>query len=661
MLIIPREICCNLDEALKREWIVTNGLGGFASSTITGANTRRYHGLLVAALKPPAARTVMLSKLDEEVEVGGTTYRLGTNEYESGTIYPDGYLFLDRVEFDGMIPRFFYHAANFQLTKTIWMERGQNTTYVRYALDASSEPIQLTLLPLSTYRDFHTEARGALEWHFGVEQHEGEVVFTAYPGAVPLHLITLPAASYVQLDLWYWRFRHRVEQERGLDSVEDLNLPGLLRARLQPGESLTVIATTERVASIDRDVAAAYERARTRQDALRRSARDDQGHLGDFEKQLIGASDQFVVQRQVGDASLHTVIAGYHWFGDWGRDTMIALEGLTLLTGRFAEAKDILLAFSRYVDQGMLPNRFPDVGVDAAPVEYNTVDATLWYFHAIDRYLAATNDEALLRELFPVLASIVEWHIKGTRYNIHVDPADGLLYAGQPGVQLTWMDAKAGDWVVTPRIGKPVEVNALWYHALRLMDKWATRLGKSPLTFSDLAARVRESFDRFWYAEGGYLYDVIDTGDGNDASLRPNQLFAISLADDLVPADRAKSALDVVSSFLLTPYGLRSLSPHDPNYRSVYRGDQRERDGAYHQGIVWAWLIGAYVDAHLKVYGDRAQARATLAAFRDLSSQAGVSTIAEIFESEPPYRPVGCIAQAWSVAEVLRAWRVSNA
>ena len=655
MITIPREICCNLDEALTREWIVTNGLGGYASSTITGANTRRYHGLLVAALKPPAARTVTLSKLDEEVEVGGTTYRLGTNEYESGAIYPDGYLFLDRVEIDGMIPTFVYRAANFRLTKTIWMERGQNTTYIRYALDGSSQPIKLTLLPLSTYRDFHTEARGSLEWHFGVEPRDGEVVFTAYPGATPLHLITLPAATYVPLDLWYWRFRYRVEDERGLDSIEDLNLPGLFRARLDPGESLTVIATTERAAAIDHDATAAFQRAKARQDRLMQSARDE------FEQQLIAAGDQFVVQRKVSDVSLHTVIAGYHWFGDWGRDTMIALEGLTLLTGRFAEAKDILLAFSRYVDQGMLPNRFPDAGVDAAPVEYNTVDATLWYFHAIDRYLGATNDEALLRELFPVLAAIIDWHIKGTRYNIHVDPQDGLLYAGQPGVQLTWMDAKVGDWVVTPRIGKPVEVNALWYHALGLMAKWATRLGKSPLTYSDLAARARESFDRFWYAEGGYLYDVIDPPDGNDASLRPNQVLAISLDDDLVPADRAKSVLDVVARFLLTPYGLRSLSPHDPDYHSLYRGDQHARDGAYHQGIVWAWLIGAYVDAHLKVYGDRAHARATLAAFRDLMSHAGVGTIAEIFESEPPYRPVGCVAQAWSIAEVLRAWRATSA
>jgi predicted glycogen debranching enzyme len=339
---------------------------------------------------------------------------------------------------------------------------------------------------------------------------------------------------------------------------------------------------------------------------------------------------------------------------------MIALEGLSLLTGRFAEAKDILMAFVRYVDQGMLPNRFPDAGVDAAPVEYNTVDASLWYFHALDRYLAATNDAALLSELFPILESIIDWHVKGTRYNIHVDPADGLLYAGEPGVQLTWMDAKVGDWVVTPRIGKPVEINALWYRALTLMAKWAARVGQSPMNYSNLAARARASFDRFWYAKGGYLYDVLDTESGDDASLRPNQLFAISLPDDLVASDRAKSILEVVTRSLLTPFGLRTLSPQDPNYHWLYRGNQRERDAAYHQGMVWTWLIGAYVDAHLKVYGDRAQARAVLEAFRLNLSTAGMGTLPEIFESEPPFRPVGCFAQAWSVAEVLRAWRLTS-
>jgi predicted glycogen debranching enzyme len=653
VLIIPREICRDLSQVLSREWLVTNGLGGYASSSLAGANTRRYHGLLVAALKPPAARTVMLAKIDEEVEVGGSTYRLGTNEYESGTIHPDGYLFLERVELDGMIPTFFYQAANFSLAKTIWMGHGRNTTYIRYTLDPSSQPIQLTLLPLCTYRDFHTEVRGSLEWRFGVECHGGTMTITAYPGATPYHVLMLPSANFVPLDLWYWRFRHRLEQERGLDSVEDLYLPGLVRTLLQPGESLTIVATTENPDAVDRDVAAALERERARQNGLAQNARDD------FEKQLFVAADQFVVQRQADDQARHSIIAGYPWFGDWARDVMITLEGLTLVTGRHAEAKDILLTFARYVDRGMLPNRFPDAGMDAAPIEYNTVDATLWYFHALDRYLAATHDEALLRELFPLLAEIIDWHVQGTRYNIHVDPADGLLYAGAPGVQLTWMDAKVGDWVVTPRIGKPVEVNALWYRALRSMEQWSARLGHSPARYADLAARVCASFERFWFAEGSWLYDVLDTPSGNDASLRPNQLFAISLADDLVSRERAQAVLGVVPRDLLVPFGLRSLSPRDPNYHTHYRGDQRTRDAAYHQGIAWLWLIGACTDAYRQVYGEHAYMRTALDAWRTHLTDAGIGTLSEIFEAKPPHRAVGCIAQAWSVAEVIRSYSLT--
>ncbi|MCL4486928.1 MAG: amylo-alpha-1,6-glucosidase [Chloroflexi bacterium] len=655
MITIPREICRDLDQALSREWLVTNGIGGYASSSIAGANTRRYHGLLVAALDPPAARTVLLSKIDEEVLVDGSTYRLGTNEYESGTIYPDGYLFLDRVESDGMIPTLFYRAGGFSLSKTVWMEQGQNTTYVRYALDPSSKPIAITLLPLCTYRDFHSHVRGTLEWHFGVDRDGDDVLITAHPGAPALRLASSPAASFARLDLWYWRFRHRQDMERGLDSVEDLNLPGLMRAQLNPGESFTLTATTEPAERVERDVTAAFERARSRASKVVVGARDD------FEAQLYSAADQFIVQRRVGAAALHTVIAGYHWFGDWGRDTMISLPGLALLTGRYEDAKDILQAFAQYVDKGMLPNRFPDAGLGAAPLEYNTVDATLWYFHAVDAYLQATGDQALLESLFATLDSIVDWHEKGTRYNIHVDPADGLLFSGAPGVQLTWMDAKAGNWVVTPRTGKPVEINALWYHALCLMEGWAARLGKSTDRYRDAAARVRTAFDSFWYAEGGYLYDVVDspTPGANDASLRPNQLFALSLGRDLVTVDRAKSILDVVTRYLLTPFGLRSLSPHDPDYHSQYRGDQFHRDGAYHQGIVWTWLLGTYVDAYLQVYGDRAHARSLLEPLRAQFGDGGIGTLNEIFEGEPPYLPVGCIAQAWSVAEALRAWRAS--
>ncbi len=657
MIVIPRQFCCDLDQTLSREWLVTNGLGGYASGTIAGANTRRYHGILVAALKPPSARTVMLSKLDEEVEVAGATYRLGTNEYESGTIHPEGYLYLERVEMDGMIPSFIYRTPNFLLTKTIWMEHGHNTTYIRYALSADSSPVRLTLLPFCTYRDFHSETRGALDWHFAITANDGAIQVKAFPNAVPFRVLTLPAANYVPLELWYWRFKHRVEQERGLDFAEDLYLPGLFRASLQPNQVLTVIATTENDDAVDGDGDASLERARARQNMLARNACDE------FEKQLQIAADQFIVEREVEGKPLQTIIAGYPWFTDWGRDTMIALEGLTLETGRYDDAKAILQTFARYIDQGMLPNRFPDIAPDATttPVEYNTVDATLWYFHALDRYLAATHDDDLLRELYPILESIVDWHLKGTRYNIRMDPADGLLSAGAPGVQLTWMDAKAGDWVVTPRIGKPVEINALWYCALRLMEGWATRVGANASRYGDLAGRVHASFDRYWFADGGYLYDVLDGPNGNDKSLRPNQLFALALCDDLVPPDPARSIMQIVRRELLTPYGLRTLSPRDPNYRALYRGDRNTRDAAYHQGIVWPWLIGAYVDAFLHVYGDAAAMRELLNNLRGQLNEAGLGTLSEIHEAEAPFRPVGCIAQAWTIAEVLRAWKRVNA
>lgn len=654
MLIIPREICCNPDESFRREWLVTNGLGGFASGSIAGANTRRYHGILVAALKPPSARTVMLAKLDEEVQIDDSTYHLGTNEYESGTIHPDGYLFLDRVELDGMIPTFCYRAATFALTKTVWMEYGRNTTYIQYTLTPRSRPAKLTLLPLCTFRDAHSEARGSLDWHFDVDAQNGRIEVKARPDAVPYQIITSPSGEYVPLDLWYWRFKHRAEQERGLDFVEDLYTPGLIRKSLEPGEVLTVIVTTEPFEMVDRDGTGALARARARQESLAAHA------CNDFQRQLHLAADQFVVTRRVDMEPRHTIIAGYPWFSDWGRDTMIALEGLTLTTGRFAEAKDILLTFARYVDQGMLPNRFPDIREDTAsvPVEYNTVDATLWYFHAIDRYLAATGDQNLLGELYPTLESIVEWHLKGTRYQIRVDPLDGLLSQGEPGVQLTWMDAKVDDWVVTPRIGKPVEVNALWYRALTCMERWADRLDPAASAqYTELAARARASFHRFWYPEGGYLYDVIDGPDGNDASLRPNQLFALSLVDDLVPREHGRSILQAIQRELLTPAGLRTLSPRDPNYHSTYRGDQRQRDAAYHQGTIWPWLIGAYVDACLNVYGDSGAAREALGGFEKFLTVAAIGSLGEIHEAQPPFRPAGCIAQAWSVGEVLRAHR----
>jgi len=352
-----------------------------------------------------------------------------------------------------------------------------------------------------------------------------------------------------------------------------------------------------------------------------------------------------------------TVIAGYPWFGDWGRDTMISLPGLTLVTGRPDVAARILRTFARFVDQGMLPNRFPEVG--EIP-EYNTADATLWYFEAIRAYHAATGDDVLLRDLFPVLQEIIEWHRRGTRYHIHVDPADGLLYAGEVGVQLTWMDAKVGDWVVTPRIGKPVEINALWYNSLCSAAHFARRLGKPADRYEALAEQTHAGFARFWNEVAGYCYDVIDGPGGDDLALRPNQLLAVSLPHSPLSPEQQRAVVNVCARHLLTSHGLRSLSPDDQAYIGHYGGDQRRRDGAYHQGTVWSWLIGPFVSAHLRVYHDPALAQSYLLPLARHLAGHGIGSISEVFDGDPPFTPRGCIAQAWGVAELLRAWQATT-
>jgi predicted glycogen debranching enzyme len=487
---------------------------------------------------------------------------------------------------------------------------------------------------------------------------------------------------------WYRGFHHRVEAFRGLDTDEDLFSPGRFSAELEPGGTLTVLVTLHEDA--ETDGAAAFENERARQAAL--LSRADLKDQPAWVEQLVLSADQFIVDRPIptgetkaapsGAVSLKasapawtgkSVIAGYHWFGDWGRDTMISLPGLTLATGRPDVAATILRTFARYVDRGMVPNRFPDAG--EAP-EYNTVDATLWYFNALyqlDRYLTKQErisqvpisdaDRHLVGHLYPTLVEIIEWHQRGTRYGIKVDPRDGLLRAGVPGVQLTWMDAKVDDWVVTPRQGKPVEINALWFNALRTMAGFA-RQQDSPedaARWTEMADRVAGSFQaRFWNAEGGYLYDVIDGPDGDDSSLRPNQLLAVSLPHSPLSDVQARSVVDACAANLLTSYGLRSLAPDDAAYVGAYGGDRWRRDGAYHQGTVWGWLIGPFVEAHYKVYGDADAAQSFLLPFAGHLSDHGLGAISEIFDGDPPHTPRGCIAQAWSVAEVLRVWRMVN-
>ena len=652
MIDFGRDVCGDLAGAERREWLVTNGIGGFASGTVGGLLTRRYHGLLVAALKPPLGRTLLVTKVDETVAYGGYCSALAANRWAGGRVDPAGFTLLDRFRLEGTTPVWTYACADALLEKRVWMQPGANTTYLRYDLVRAGEPLTLRLKALVNYRDYHSNTHAG-DWRMQVEPVEAGLRIVAFEGATPIYLLSPQALMTPQHD-WYRNYFLSVEAYRGLDAVEDHLCAGMFEGFLQPGDSLTLVVGTE--AEPNLDGRAAYAVRQHYEAQLQARARLDAAP--DAVRHLARAADQFIVGRPTGeDAAGRSVIAGYPWFGDWGRDTMIALPGLTLSTGRPEVAAGVLRTFAQYVDQGMLPNRFPDAG--EAP-EYNTVDATLWYIEAIRAYHEATGDDALVQDLFPVLEDIVDWHRRGTRYRIHVDPEDGLLYAGEPGVQLTWMDAKVGDRVVTPRIGKPVEVNALWYHGLRCMAAFARLLGRDGSPYDDEAGRVQDSFLRFWRGDLGYCCDVLDSPAGDDASLRPNQLFAVSLLHSPLPLAQQRAVVDACARHLLTAYGLRSLAPEHPDYVGHYGGAPWERDAAYHQGTVWGWLIGSFVEAHLRVYQDPAGARAFLQPLLRHLGEHGLGSISEIFDGDPPFTPRGCFAQAWSVAEVLRAWRLTT-
>jgi predicted glycogen debranching enzyme len=653
-----REVCGSLETAEQREWLVTNGIGGFASGTVSGNLTRRYHGLLVTALQPPVGRTQFVAKVDEIVHYAGLDHDLATNRWASEAIEPKGYLNIESFRLEGTSPVWRFAFADALLEKQIWMQQGENTTYIQYTLLRATRPAALEMKVLVNYRDFHSSTHAG-DWQMSVNRVERGVQVTAFDGAVPFYLLSPNATSEARHE-WYRDCFLPNERYRGLDDHEDHLLAAVFRAELQPNQSVIIALTTRADAELD-GARLLRERTEHEQELLATWATQDSEAASaapGWVRQLILAADQFIVQRSLPEEpDGRSVIAGYHWFGDWGRDTMIALPGLALTTGRTEIARKILLAFARYVDQGMLPNNFPDAGGQPG---YNTVDAALWYFEGVRQYFEATRDEATLGELFPILAQIVNAHLKGTRYQIHVDEADGLLYAGEPGVQLTWMDAKVGDWVVTPRIGKPIEVNALWYNALETMAGLAPAAGKSATPFTKMADTVKRSFAKFWNEQGGYCYDVIDApGTGNDATLRPNQIFAVSLPKSPLSADQQKAVVDVCARRLLTSHGLRSLAQGEPDYRAHYGGGPRERDGAYHQGTVWGWLIGPFVHAHLRVYGDRKTAISFLEPLGRQLTAHGLGTLSEIFDGDPPFAPRGCIAQAWTVAEVLRAWQAA--
>ena len=642
----------------------------------------------MASLAPPVARTLLVAKVELSVEYLGAQYDLSANEFAGGTLSGNGFVHLESFAVQEGIPTWRYAVADALLEQRIFMAPGANTSYLRLELLRASAPLRVALKPLVTYRDYHSQARGAKPFRVEVAAGAEDCLVQAFDGARPYRL-SMSQGRFTCAPVWYWNFWHRAEAERGLDALEDLLMPGIFHADLAPQQPVFLVATAEPVPPADGAAVL---------DALHAQSRRLSAPLPEnapaWIRALATASDQFVVRRgntgaapsgspSAGAASTDassastgasskdaattdagatnagasSIIAGYPWFADWGRDTMISLPGLATLLGRYDLAAGILKTYAGFVDRGMLPNRFPDGG---EPPEYNTADATLWMFHALDDYLQANRDPDLVRVLFPTLMSIIHAHYEGTRYGIAVDPADGLLRAGEKGTQLTWMDAKQGDRVFTPRVGKPVEINALWLNALDVAVRLADRVRNADEKrfCQSLLSRADASFRRFWNPSRACLYDVIDVDGGKecDARLRPNQILAISLPYCALPPKQMRAVVDCCARELLTSHGLRSLGPKEPGYIGRYGGDAAQRDGAYHMGTVWAWLLGPFARAHYRVYGDARLAQSFLAPIAQHLNAACVGSVSEIFDGDAPHSAHGCFAQAWSVAEILRSW-----
>ena len=653
---LSRAICGELEQAERTEWWLSNGTGAYAAGTVAETLTRRYHGLLIAPLEPPLGRRLVFAKADATLLLDGKEYPLHTNRWGDGAIAPCGYLYLESFYLDGRMPVWRYHVAGHVVEKRIWMEPGANTTYLAYRLVTATRthPAKafLRVSLLVNARDHHDSTR---PWQYNpvIENDENELR-VVHPNWFDM-VFRVSSGKICSAHDWIENFDLPLERERGLPDRDYHLCVGNITLDCDGGDWVGFAASLE-------DKPSPYV-----EEAMRRFQAQDLGNLARAKftvpeltcvpawiDQLLLSANSFLFARPTpGLENGESVIAGYPWFGDWGRDTMIALPGLTLATAHYDSARRILQTFAQFVDQGMLPNVFPGAGARA---DYNTVDAALWYFHACRAYMDTVKDMRLLRELYPVLVDIIDWHIKGTRYGIGVDAADGLLRAGEAGVQLTWMDAKVGDWVVTPRIGKPVEINALWYNALHNMSHFATLLERDPEPYDALAEQVKKSFARFLIPSGEGLFDVIDGPQGDDATLRPNQIFAVSLPySPLNKADQT-AVVDLCRRELLTSYGLRSLSPNHADYRPYYQGGVWERDGAYHQGPVWGWLLGHFALAEYHVYGDASQAQERLEPMRDHLTDAGLGTISEIFDGAAPHHPRGCPSQAWSVACTLEAW-----
>jgi predicted glycogen debranching enzyme len=651
---LPRALCGELEPAERREWLVTNGLGGYASGTVAGLPTRRYHGLLVAAQSPPDGRAVLVSKFDEEVTYRDEVYELSATRWRDGTIAPAGYRYIERFCLEGAVPVWTFACADVLLEKRVWMEQGENTTYVTYTLVRASGDVQLRIKALCEGRDHHAFAHARAE-RTDVERVESGVR-CAPPGGIPPFYIRSNAAVVRDTHEWYLGVLFARERDRGFDYLGDQLHVGNFTFNIAVGHTAAFTLSTRADAPVDPH--GAWERQVKGADEVQRrfaaTCGPPDGRAPAWTRQIVAAADQFVAQRPLpGGTHIPAIIAGYPWFGAWGRDTMISLPGLLLRTGRVADACALLRAWAALEHEGLLPNVFVDAG---ATPQYNTVDASLLFIEAARRTIAGGGDAALGTDLFPAIERILRAYRDGTSYGIGMDPADGLIHAGEPGVALTWMDARIDGVPVTQRAGKPVEINALWYNALHVAAELAPAAGGDPAPYLALAERAGAGFQRYWDASEGHLFDVLDGPNGNDLSLRPNQLFAVALEHRALSPDKQRAIFDACARALLTSSGLRTLATASAAYRGTYGGPSRDRDGAYHEGTVWPWLIGPFAAAALNVGIDRATVESYLEPFGRTLTAYGLGTLSEIADGDPPHAPNGCIAQAWSVGAVLDAW-----
>ncbi|MBN2210404.1 MAG: glycogen debranching enzyme family protein [Sedimentisphaerales bacterium] len=648
----------DLNGLLDKEWLLTNQRGSYASGTVLGCNTRRYHGLLIASLRPPVERVVMLSNLLETVEIAGEKFELSTFEF-SDRLHPQGYRFLQRFRRDEGV-HFEFEAGGMSIVKSVYLCYEDDVLVVRYTFRGGVSPVRFILMPMAAMRDFHATQSSSASLQVTLTEENIVTVHGLNPADPAMHLLCRGASFDRGADWWY-AMRYRMETRRGQHDYEDVWAPGAFSAEFTGDREITLVAAAtpnlSRPGPMDLNAEDAADRLRGRRQELitLADAQDDIDHA------LTMAADQFIVRRRINETKdSTTILAGYHWFADWGRDAFIALPGLLLCTGRFAEAREVLATFAGALDEGMIPNRFDDYG---GPPHYNSVDASLWYVNAAYQYFLVSEDHCTFNELFrSVLAEILTCYERGTRDNIHAD-TDGLITAGDEHTQLTWMDAKCGGIVFTPRYGKPVEINALWINGLNIMAETAHDDAERQ-RWAEKAQCAEESFNRlFWNPAEKCLFDCIFPDGRPDGAVRPNQIFAVSLPFSPLSLPRQQDVIAAVRKHLWTPFGLRSLSPRDSRYRGRYEGDQFSRDSAYHQGTVWAWLMGPFIEAFLKVNKFSAEARKEAADMLEglqqhLFDNACLGSISEVFDGDPPHRPGACIAQAWSVAELLRARRL---